>query len=400
MGGMLSQRLLSVPIPKMFSVRQIFPRDLIPQEEIPDKMQKILIQPKAASKIKERMRIAITAGSRGIADKPLILKCIVNFVKKCNAIPFIVPCMGSHGGATAEGQKGLLADLGITEEYCGCKIHSSMETVCIGNTEEGKKVYIDANAASADGIILVNRLKPHTGYRGPYESGLMKMMAIGLGKQYGAEQCHDSGFKNMAVNVPSFGKAILKHAKILFGVAIIENSYDETCKLELLAAEEIADKEPALLKKASNLMPRILVDSCDVLIVDKIGKNFSGGGMDPNITGTWHTPYGGGGIRAHRVAVLDISEESHGNAHGIGGANATTRRLFEKIDYDATYMNGLTAMLMSPGRIPWILDNDKEAIQMCLLNCEEGDAQNRRVVRTPIVYTWSVLFYRKLTMTK
>lgn len=381
MGDMLSQKLKNVPVPRMFTIRQIFQRNFIAVNKIPDIMEKILTEEKISGTIVPEKKIAITAGSRGIANIPLIIKCIVDFVKKRGAIPVIVPCMGSHAGATAKGQREMLKELGITEEYCECAIESSMDTVYIGDTEDGRKVYIDANAANADGIIVVNRVKPHTAFRGPYESGLMKMMAIGLGKQYGAEECHNKGFKNMAVNVPSFGKAVLKHTNILFGIAIVENSYDETCKLEALTTGEIAIREPELLKEAFGYMPRILVDSCDVLIVDKIGKNYSGGGMDPNITGTWPTPYGGGGIKAQRVAVLDVSDESHGNTHGIGGANATTRRLFEKINYDAMYMNGLTSGLLSPGKIPWILDSDKEAIQICLLNCEEGDPNNRRMVR-------------------
>ncbi len=301
------------PVPRMFKVRQTFPRPRIHAEEIPGIIKELLSEEKFSSRVRPGMRIAITAGSRGIANVALTTKCIADFVKSRGAFPFIVPAMGSHGGATAEGQKAILEGYGITEEYVGCPILSSMKVKKIGVHEEGGDVYIDKNAADADGIILGCRIKPHTAFRGPYESGMMKMMAIGLGKQYGAEVCHEAGFKNMAKNVPLFGKCIIKNAPVLFAVPTIENAFDETCKITAVAAEEIEALEPGLLHEAFGYMPRILVDSCDVLIVDQIGKNFSGDGMDPNITGTFCTPYASGGIDAQRVAVLDLSPETHGN---------------------------------------------------------------------------------------
>ena len=381
--GILAERLAQAPIPKMFLVEQKFSKENIPAENIPPLLHAQLSAPEIADTLQPGMRVALTAGSRGIANIALILRCTADFVKEQGAVPFIVPTMGSHGGATAEGQLQVLYELGITEESCGCPIISSMETAYIGDTDDGRPVYIDKNAYEADGIIVINRVKPHTGFRGPYESGLMKMMAIGLGKQYGAEQCHSEGFKSMAANVPRFGGVVLEKSNVLFGIALLENAYDETRRIVTLPAGRIAEEEPKLLKEAFLHMPRILVDRCDVLIVDEIGKNYSGGGMDPNVTGTWHNTYGSGGIRAFRVAVLDVSEASHGNAHGVGGAHATTRRLFEKIDFEAMYINGFTSVLVTPGRIPWIMENDKQAIQMCLATCEEGDPKNHSVVRIP-----------------
>ena len=291
--------------------------------------------------------------------------------------------MGSHGGATAEGQKALLAGYGVTEEQVGCPILSSMEVKKIGVNEEGGDVYIDKNAAEADGIILGCRIKPHTAFRGPYESGMMKMMAIGLGKQYGAEVCHEAGFKNMAKNVPLFGKCIIKHAPILFAVPTIENAFDETCRILAVAAEDIAAEEPGLLKEAFSYMPRILVDSCDVLIVDRIGKNFSGDGMDPNITGTFCTPYASGGIESQRVAVLDLSPETHGNGLGIGLASATTKRVFDQLDLAAMYPNAITCTVLTGVRIPLVMESDRETIQVCIKSCNEIDKKNPRVVRIP-----------------
>lgn len=370
-------------VPKMFRVKQVFPRPKIEKEEIPGIIESLLSQEKFASRIKPGMRIAITAGSRGVANVALTTRCIADFVKSRGAFPFVVPAMGSHGGATAEGQKELLAGYGVTEENVGCPILSSMEVKKIGVNEEGGDVYIDKNAAEADGIILGCRIKPHTAFRGPYESGMMKMMAIGLGKQYGAEVCHEAGFKNMAKNVPLFGKCIIKNAPILFAVPTIENAFDETCRILAVAAEDIEEQEPGLLKEAFSYMPRILVDSCDVLIVDQIGKNFSGDGMDPNITGTFCTPYASGGIESQRVAVLDLSPETHGNGLGIGLASATTKRVYDQLDLAAMYPNAITCTVLTGVRIPLVMESDKETIQVCIKSCNEIDKNNPRVVRIP-----------------
>lgn len=370
-------------VPKMFRVRQVFPRPRIDPADIPSIIDGLLSEEKFASRVKPGMRIAITAGSRGIANSALTTKCIADFCKKQGAHPFVVPAMGSHGGATAEGQREILAGYGIVEEYVGCPIVSSMEVKKVGTNEAGIDVYIDRHAAEADGIILGCRIKPHTAFRGPYESGLMKMMAIGLGKQAGAQQCHEAGFKNMARNVPMWGRCILKNAPILFGVPTLENAFDETCKIVAVAAEDIEAQEPELLKEAFTYMPRIWVDRCDVLIVDQIGKNFSGDGMDPNITGTFCTPYATGGIDAQRVAVLDLSPETHGNAIGLGYASATTQRVFDQLDLASMYPNAITCTVLGGVRIPIVMESDRECIQCCIQTCNEIDKQNPRLVRIP-----------------
>ena len=370
-------------LPKMFRVKQIFPRDKIEIQEIPDLIHNLLMEPKFRDRVKPGMRIAITAGSRGIANVALTTKCIADFCKGQGAEPFIVPAMGSHGGATAEGQKEILNGYGITEEYCGCQILSSMEVKCIGKNAEGTDVFIDKNAAEADGIILGCRIKPHTAFRGPYESGMMKMMAIGLGKQYGATICHAAGFQNMHKNVPSFGRAIIANAPILFAVPTIENAFEETCWIGAVAAEDINEKEPALLEYAKSLMPRIWVDSCDVLVVDQIGKNFSGDGMDPNITGTFCTNCASGGIDAQRVAVLNLSPETHGNGIGLGYASATTARVYKNLDLKAMYPNAITCTVLGGVRIPIVMEIDQECIQCCLQTCNEIDKEHARIVRIP-----------------
>ena len=381
----MSMYLKDTFIPKFFKVKQKFPRPRIDPSALPKIIFDLLSQPKFAVRVKPGMRIAITAGSRGIANSNITTKAIADWVKSRDAKPFIVPAMGSHGGATAEGQAQVLASYGITEQAMGCPIISSMQTVKIGQTDEEhpRDVFIDKNAYEADGIILGCRIKPHTSFRGKYESGLMKMMAIGLGKQHGAEACHEQGFKNMAKNLPIFGKCIIKNAPILFGVPTIENAYDETCKVVAVAAEDIERIEPELLQEAFSYMAKILVDSCDVLIVDAIGKNFSGDGMDPNITGTFCTPYATGGIDAQRVAVLDVSPESHGNGIGLGYASATTSRVYNQLDLASMYPNAITCTVLGGARIPIVLRNDKECIQCCIKTCNEIDKSNPRIVRIP-----------------
>ena len=383
MKNVVSKLVEDAYVPKMFKVRQKFARPKIEVADIPAEVKKELSKPEISGQIKPGMRIAITAGSRGVANIALITEAIVSFCKEKSAVPFIIPAMGSHGGATAEGQLELLKGYGITEKTMGCPIYSSMEVVKIGQTDSGLDVKIDKYAAESDGIIAANRIKPHTCYRGTYESGLMKMLAIGVAKQAGAEVCHEAGFKNMAKNVPIFGKAIIKYAPVICALGIIENAYDETCHIEAVNACDIEGREPDLLKLAFSRMPKILVDECDVLVVDYIGKNFSGDGMDPNITGTFCTPYASGGIKSQHVAVLSLSEETHGNASGIGTSSAITRRAFEQMDFDATYPNCITSTALNAARVPMVMKNDKECIQLCLRACIETDKKRPRVVRIP-----------------
>jgi hypothetical protein len=380
--GVVSELLKDVKIPRMAKVRQRFPRQRI--ENIPEALRVELLRNEIKEKIKPGMKIALTGGSRGIANVALVLKEVAAFVKEQGAEPFIIPAMGSHGGATAEGQVEILESLGITEEFCGCPIKASMEVKQIGFTADNEHpVLIDKYAAEADGIILVNRVKPHPAFRGPYESGLMKMMTIGLGKQKGAETCHDIGIRHLARLIPLFGNAILANSNVLFGIALLENPFDETCKIVALTNEEIPEKEPALLEEAKSLMPRIMFDNIDVLVVDKIGKNYSGDGMDPNITGRFPTQYADGGINAQRVAILDLSDETHGNANGLGMADMITRRLFEKTDLEKVYPNSLTSRIVCNIKIPMMLKSDKETIQAAILTCVEMDKNNPTIVRVP-----------------
>lgn len=381
MSNVVSDLVKDVPIPRMFQIKQTFPTKKVAINDIPAIINNQLFQKKFATKIKPDMTIAITVGSRQISNIVSIVKTIVDYVKELGAKPFIVAAMGSHGGATEEGQRAILTGYNITEETMGCPIKCSMEVVKIGINEEGMDVLIGRDSAEADGIIICGRIKPHPCFRGPYESGIMKMITIGLGKQAGAAVCHAAGFGKMAKYIPMFGRAIIKQAKILFAVAILENAYDETAKLIALDNDEISEKEPELLEEAKRLLPKILVPKCDVLICDAIGKNFSGAGMDPNITGTFATPYASGGLKSQRVAILDLSNGSHHSGCGMGVAHAITRRFFNKIDLEQTYPNLITSTVIENARIPMIMTNDKEAIQVCIRTCTGIDKNKVRIVR-------------------
>ncbi|MDR1288166.1 MAG: lactate racemase domain-containing protein [Treponema sp.] len=380
--GIISDLSAEVALPRMFKVRQLFDRGCIERERIPGEVFAELSRPELGNPVKKGMRVAVTCGSRGIANIALIIKSIGDFVKSKGASPFIVPAMGSHGGATARGQRALIESYGVTEAYTGCPIVSSMETVVIGESGEGDVVRIDRNAAEADGIIVAGRIKPHTDFHGPYESGIMKMMAIGLGKREGADVCHAAGFGRMAHMVPLFGATILKNAPVILGFGIIENAYCETLSFTAMRPDEIGEKEPLLLEEARSHLPVIRFESADVLVVDRIGKDISGDGMDPNITGAGPcSPYISNGLRARRTVILDLTEETHGSAMGVGAAHTITRRLFDKIDFEASYVNAVTSRGLDFVRVPCILENDREAVQLALRTCVGCDPARPRVIR-------------------
>lgn len=367
-----------VPIPGMCRVRQRFDRDGI--SDVAAVLREKLNDEKLKARIRPGMRVVLTGSSRQIANMPLILKKLAAFVRAQGGEPCIIPAMGSHGGATAEGQKALLEGYGITEDYCGCPILSSMETVRVGQLPDGDEVRMDRFAHEADAVIVVGRIKAHTAFRGTYESGLVKMMSIGMGKRAGADSLHRAGFGKMGERLPLYAKVVFDNCNVIFGVAPIENEFDQTCRIEVIPAEEIFDQEPELLRYAKSRLPRILLPETDVLIVGEIGKNFSGSGMDPNVTGTFGTPYATGGIQKQRVVVLDLSEQTHGNFIGLGMADTTTKRAFEKLDTNAAYFNMLTSTVLCVGKIPMVLEDDKLAIQAALKTLTQVDRDHIRMV--------------------
>ena len=384
-GGVVFQLLADVPLPRMFRASQTFPRPVLPPESIPGVVNEELSREPFVSKVQPGMRIAITAGSRGVANVDIITRAVVDFCKRRGAHPFIVPAMGSHGGATAEGQLAILNGYGITEEAMGCPIISSMETVYLGQSESGRPVYMDKQAYEADGIIICCRLKPHNAFRGKVESGPCKMMAVGLGKQKGAENVHADGMGRIAQHIPSMARVFLEKAPILFAIPCIENAYDETCRIVATDTPNLIEEEARWLKFAFANMPSILVKEADVLVVDEIGKNYSGTGVDPNSAGTFSTEYAHGGLKVQRTCFLDLSEASHGNSLGIGLANCITARLFDKIDMDAMYPNIVTNTVFKSGMIPFVVPTDKEAVQLCIRTTNGVDRapDKVRVVRIP-----------------
>jgi len=338
---------------------------------------------KLHNKIKPGWKIAITAGSRGIAHYPEILATVVDEVKKAGGKPFLVPAMGSHGGATPEGQLQILKSLGITSETVGAPIHSSMEVDEIGRLDNNAPVYVDRIALKADGIIVVGRVKPHTDFKGKIESGLMKMMAIGLGKQKGAEMIHWYKSEGYHKLIPAAAKLIMKKAPILLGLAVVENAYHEIAIVKALEPNEIEQEEMKLLEKAKELLARLPFKEIDVLIIEEIGKDISGEGMDTNVTGRFWLP-GESDPKApkiKKIVVLDLSEGTHGNAIGIGLADLTTRRVISKIDYDATFVNCLTEGSTETAKIPVFLPNDRDAIAAALRTCGPIDPRKAKVVR-------------------
>lgn len=368
--------------PKMYRIRQTFDRTSV--RDIRETVLEELAKLDLREALRPGDRVAITAGSRGISHIALILKTIVEYLNALGVKPSLFPAMGSHGGATAEGQVALLRHYQITEDVIGVPILSSMEVMEIGKTEGGVPVYIDKNALQADHIIVVNRIKPHTKFKGPIESGLMKMMAIGMGKQKGADLYHKAAIEHTFPKIiVDAARVVLKKVPILFGLGIVENGYDETARVMGLMPEEIESVEKDLLSQAKAMMPKLPFDDIDLLIVDEMGKDISGVGMDPNvtgrnrdITGTFPHP-----IRIKRLFVRDLTVSSNGNAIGIGLADLTTKRLVEKINYPATYMNCITAISLEKGSIPIYFETDQEAMSVALGSMGMIQPERCRVVR-------------------
>jgi len=356
-------------------VRQHFPRPRL------DDIEVAVVEQMAA--MRERIRpgesIAITVGSRGIANLATIVHTVVEQLKGWGATPFIIPAMGSHGGGTAEGQLEVLASYGVTPDAMGCPIRSSMETVDLTPSEPRNRVYMDRFAYEADGVILLNRVKLHTDFHGPHESGLV----IGLGKHRQALEIHSWGVYGLRHLIPWTSRRILATGKIRFGIALVENAYDETMLIKALGAEAILDEEPALLDVARAHMPKLPVDDIDVLMIDRMGKDISGAGLDPNIIGRNmirgepepERP------RVKAITVHDLTEASHGNAVGMGLADVISRRLFDKIDLQATNENTVTSSFLLRGKIPVVAPDDATAYAYALRSCGRIEDGEPRVMR-------------------
>jgi len=377
-GNVVTRLADSTVLPKMVTVRQLLDHSHIDPADLPE-LVRTELEP-MRGRIRPGMSVAITCGSRGVCNIAVITRAIVDFVKSCGGQPFVFPAMGSHGGATAEGQREILRGYGVTEETMDCPIRATMEVVQVGETEEGMPVFVDRYAYEADGIILCGRVKAHTAFRGPYESGILKMSVIGLGKQHGAEHVHQDGFSDLGRLLPMIARVVFDKSNILGAVAVAENAFDQTCIVEGLLKEEIFEKEPDILRRSKERLGRIFFDDIDVLVVDRLGKDISGDGMDPNITGRFAVPYMESEKKVQHIAVLDLTEETHGNCNGLGLADVTTRRLVEKIDVDCTYPNVVTSTVLCTPKIPLFAHSDRACIQIALKTCNYIDRENPRIV--------------------
>jgi hypothetical protein len=357
-------------LPKVVRVQQNFDASHI--TDIPKTVSQQIGKLGLQGRLKPGQTVAITGGSRGVANIAVILRSIVDELRKLDVRPFIIPAMGSHGGGTAEGQRLVLEHYGITEASMGVPIRATMETTQVGETPQGIPVFLDNYALEADHVVVVNRVKPHTDFDGDIESGLCKMMAIGLGKHTGAIHYHRANIKHGYYTViTNVSRVVRANCKILFGLGIVENAYDETAVIEAMLTPEIENSERRLLAIAKSSLARIPFDQGDVLVVDEMGKNISGAGMDTNVIGRNVSQRERGPIKPWftRIFVRDLTEESNGNAVGIGLADLVSRRLVNKIDYSPTYINAITSTNVEAARVPVTFDTDREAMETAFSTC-------------------------------
>ena len=369
-------------LPKMTRIHQQFDAPVL--TDIPATIHAELERINAASIVRPGDTVAITAGSRGVANVATAVKATADYLKTIGAKPFVVPAMGSHGGATPEGQRSVLEHYGITEKTVGVPVKATMDVVELGKTELGLPVFLDRFAAEAEHVVPLNRIKAHTDFNGSIESGLMKMMVIGLGKQQGANLYHRAffqyGFENVIAAVGGF---MLDTGKIAFGIGLLENAHEQTAKAVAMPANQLLQTERQLLVEAKSLMGRLPFDELDLLIVDWVGKNISGTGMDTNVIGRMMQNFEPEPAKPAilRIFVRDLTEESDGNATGIGLADFTTTRLVNQFDRHATYMNGITALGPQKSKIPFYYDTDKEAISVALDTIGLTAPEEARVIR-------------------
>ena len=367
--------------PKMSIISQ--PLYTAPVEDIAGTVRQEIARLNLQGKLPQGSRVAITCGSRGVANIALVTRTVVEEVKALGWEPFLVPTMGSHGGANAEGQREVLESYGITEEDMGAPILSSMEVVQLGVSEKGTPVYIDKYASEADGIIILNRVKKHTDFFSHVESGLMKMMVIGLGKHKQALAIHSYGVYGLRELLPPVARMVIEKASILFGLALVEDGLENTTEIRAIPPQEIEETEAELLKKANSYMARLPVDDIDLLLVERMGKEISGSGMDTNVIGRmairgemeFEKP------RVKWLAVFDLTEAAHGNAAGLGLADFTTKSLVDKIDVDAFHANVITSGFLERGAIPLTMNTEKEVVDLALRLLGGTAPEEVRVVR-------------------
>src|SRR5438876_1564986 len=380
---------MSTPIsfPRMLAIRQKFP--VSPRLDIPAVVQHEFRAQKVLSRLQPGAQIDVAVGSRGMTSIKDIVAAVLDELKAAGAKPFIIPAMGSHGGATPEGQIGVLESYGITEHSVDVPIRASMEVERLGTSADGVEVFCSVEALRSEGIVIVNRVKPHTDFTGTHGSGVMKMIVIGLGKRTGAATCHGAAARlGLERVIHGIARVTLRRAPILCGVAIVENHFHDTARIAVLKPDEIEVREKELLDEARQLMPRLPFDDIDVLIVDRIGKNISGSGMDPNVTGRWVHGYSTSladdnrqSPRIRRIFVRDLTPETHGNAIGVGFAAIQPPRLVNAMDKRVTYVNAMTSLTPHGAKIPIHFDTDRQAIEQALASLAIPDVRQAKVVR-------------------
>jgi hypothetical protein len=369
--------------PPLARIRQSIPQPRV--EDVPGTVGTLIRNSRLRERVKPGGTIAVGIGSRGIHGIDVVARAIVDTLKQMEYRPFIVAAMGSHGGATSEGQRELLAGYGVTSEAMGVPVKTDMDTVILGTNPVGLPIYFDRNAYEADGIILANRVKPHTDFRGVHESGVLKMLVIGLGKREGASQVHKLGIRGLCEVLPAVGRSLVENTRFALGLALLENAEDTTAEIVALEPEAIFDVEPKLLERARGLMGRLPFDQIDVLIVGELGKNYSGAGMDPNVIGRLYveTQPDFDRPKVTRLCVLDVSDESHGNIVGVGFADLTTDRLVSRMDPVPFRINTLTSCCLERSRIPITLPTDGDVIRTALETCWRIDPAEARIVVIP-----------------
>jgi hypothetical protein len=370
-------------LPPLARVRQSIPQPRV--ENIPGTIRRLVLESRLRQRVRAGGTIAVGIGSRGIGGIAAMAKAAVDALKEMGYKPFIVAAMGSHGGATAEGQRALLAGYGVTSETMGVAVKTEMDAVVLGTNPVGLPIYFDRNARDADGLVLLNRVKPHTDFHAVHESGVLKMLVIGLGKREGASQVHKLGLLGMKEVLPAVGRFLVENTRFALGLAILENADDVPAEILPVEPETIFEVEPRLLERARGLMARLPFDQIDVLIVGELGKNYSGAGMDPNVIGRLMVETQGDLDRplVTRLAVLDVSEESHGNIVGVGFADLTTERLVSRMDPEPFRVNVLTSCFLERARIPITLPTDRDVIEKALETCWRINPSQARMVIIP-----------------
>ncbi|MGD8763585.1 MAG: DUF362 domain-containing protein [Desulfobacteraceae bacterium] len=347
--------------PALYRIQQRF--DAVSIDDVAGAVRGAFADFDPAGKIRAGQSVAVGVGSRGTHDLKILVKTTVECLEAMNLKPYIMPAMGSHGGATGEGQAQVLAELGITEDAMGVPVVSNMDTVSLGRIDSGAEVFFAKDALAADHVVVINRVKPHTAFRAEVESGLCKILAVGCGRQKGASNMHKF---DLGKTIVPAAKMIIKKTPVLCGLAVTENAIGGTHSLKLVKPEEFPDVDREFLKLAWKLFPKLPIDDLDVLLVDEMGKNVSGAGMDPNVIGFWRREGGERSPDYRTLIVLDLTPHSHGNAIGIGMADLTTRRVIDDVDWQATYLNALTAGVFRSARMPIPMDNDRAVLEAAL----------------------------------